>query len=304
MKHIIMGLIGTVLLGGVLLTADYGLTKVNREVYEEAMALRTQISGLGFEAFEVNDYPVAFYDGEKDYVIKADGEDYSITERKAELNFIAATAYPVEGQYEIHTPTVEKMSSLIGMVGAPEGAEYGKEEHIITLWHEAFHCYQLTNYLSKVEAFCESDVEESSITEFVDANEQVVELFKQQAVILENAVKCEEVDKIREYIVQYNKLEQKRNLLLEEEIIKLERYYTTIEGSACYVEAEVCRILEPGRMETDYIDAIGEYAKGTAKYYKVGMAQCMILDKIAPQWKAGYDFSKAPIECIYEFLGI
>lgn len=302
MKRIVMGILGVILLIGVLITAEYGLSKENIEVYEEAIALQTKMDEIGFEGFHIADYPMAFYDGEKDYVLTREGTGYSITKRKALVDFIAATAYPVDGHFEVHTPTVEKMSSLVGIFGALEGAEYGKNEHIITLWHEAFHCYQLTNYLTNIEAFCTTAVEESKIAETVDVHEQAVELYKQQTTLLEEAVKCEEIDKIREYIVQYKELEDKRNRLFEEEIINLEKYYTTVEGSACYVEAKVCEVLEPERFEADYVNTISDYANGTAKYYKVGMAQCMILDRIAPGWKEKYDFSKVPMELIYEIL--
>ena len=302
MKRIIMGILGVILLAGVLITAEYGLSKENIEVYEDAIALQTELKGIGFDGFDIEDYPMAFYDGEKDYVLTREGAEYTITKRKALVDFIAATAYPVEDGFEIHTPTVEKMSSLVGILGALEGAEYGKNEHIVTLWHEAFHCYQLTNYMANIEAFCETAVEESKIAQTVDVNEQAVELYKQQTTLLEKAVKSEEIDKIKEYIVQYKELEDKRNQLLEGEIINLERYYTTVEGSACYVEAKVCKVLEPERFETDYVNAISDYANGTAKYYKVGMAQCMILDRIAPGWKEKYDFSKVPMELIYEIL--
>lgn len=304
MKRIIMGILGVILLTGVLITAEYGLSKENIEVYEEAIALQTELKGIGFDGFDIEDYPMAFYDGEKDYVLTREGTGFTITKRKALVDFIVATAYPVDGQFEVHTPTVEKMSSLVGIFGALEGAEYGKNEHIVTLWHEAFHCYQLTNYMPNIEAFCETAVEESKIAQTVDVNEQAVELYKQQTTLLEKAVKSEEIDKIKEYIVQYKELEDKRNQLLEGEIINLERYYTTVEGSACYVEAKVCKVLEPERFEADYVNTISEYVGGTAKYYKVGMAQCMILDRIAPGWKEKYDFSKVPMELIYEILGI
>lgn len=304
MKRIIMGILGVILLTGVLITAEYGLSKENIEVYEEAIALQTELKGIGFEGFDIADYPMAFYDGEKDYVLTREGSEYTITKRKALVDFIAATAYPVEDGFEIHTPTVEKMSSLVGIFGALEGAEYGKNEHIVTLWHEAFHCYQLTNYMTNIEALCETAVEESKIAETVDVHEQAVEIYKQQVALLEEAVKCDEIDRIREYIVQYKELEAQRNLLFEEEIINLEKYYTTVEGSACYIEANVCNVLEPERFEADYVNTISEYANGTAKYYKAGMAQCMILDRIAPGWKDGYDFSKVPIELIYEVLGL
>ena len=60
----------------------------------------------------------------------------------------------------------------------------------------------------------------------------------------------------------------------------------------------------PEGFETNYIDAIGEYGGGSGKYYKQGMAMCMILDTIDPEWKQSYDFSEPLINLIYAELEI
>ena len=303
MKRILTGLIGIVIVVGVVVTGSYGLSQENIEIYESAMALQNKMDEIGFDGFTFTDYPLAFYDGERDYVITWEGDTYHITKRKALINFIAATAYPVENHYEVHTPTVEKMSSLVGLLGAGDGS-YGKQNHIATLWHEAFHCYQLTNFLSNIEDICPIEVEESVIAEKVDTNEQAVELFRKQAALLEEAVKSDNIDKVRECIVQYKELAAQREALLFEEANYLEDYYTTVEGTACYIEACVWKMQQPEKVTTDYVESISIYGGGTGKYYKIGMAQCMILDKLKPDWKQGYDFSRPVVELIYEELEI
>lgn len=303
MKKIIIGLIGVVIVVGMIVTGSYGLSIENREIYEQAVALQEAVDEIGFEGFTFTDYPLAFYDGEQDYVITREGDTYRVDKRKALINFIAATAYPVDDHYEVHTPTVEQMSSLVGLLGAGEGS-YGSLEHIATLWHEAFHCYQLTNYLSNIEAICTAEAEEGIIAESVDSNEQAVELFKQQAQLLETAVKSDDMDKVRECIVQYKKLAEEREQLLSSQANSLEKYYTTVEGTACYIEACICRIQQSERFITDYVESVSEYGGGSGKYYKIGMAQCLILDKLNPNWKQGYDFSGPVIELIYEELEI
>jgi hypothetical protein len=62
--------------------------------------------------------------------------------------------------------------------------------------------------------------------------------------------------------------------------------------------------LLPDSFKTDYIDTISDYAGGSSKYYKTGMAMCMILDRLNPQWKNGYDFSEPLIDLIYKELEI
>ena len=301
MKRIIaVALIGIVLVAGVIATGRYGLTEENIAIYEKAIALESK-DNFGFEGFNLTDYPVAFYDGDNDYVMVWENGGYEISERSPVINSIAATAYPVDEHYEVLTPTVEKMSSLLGLIG---GGTYGIDEHIATLWHEAFHCWQLTNYLDNIESISLVAVDESIIAENADTNEQAVALFEQQAQLLQSAVETNDIDKIREYIVKYKELEQERKALLSDEVNALEDYYTRVEGTACYIEAQVHKTLLPDCFETNYIQTISGYSGGSAKYYKTGMAMCMILDNISPEWKNGYDFSEPLINLIYEELEI
>ena len=299
-KAIIVILIGAVLVAGVIATGSRGISEDNIAVYEKAVSLESENS-FGFEGFALTDYPVAFYDGDRNYVFTWENGEYTITKRAAALNFIVATAYPVEGHYEVLTPTIEKMSSLLVLMGQEQGG-YGTEEHIATLWHEAFHCFQLTNYKENIEGIC-AEADESLIAEYADKNEAAVTLFRQKAQLLRNAVLCNDIDKIREYIVQYKRLDEERKALLSDEVNALEEYYTRVEGTACYVEACVYEMQLPEGFETNYIDAIGEYG-GSGKYYKQGMAMCMILDTIDPEWKQSYDFSEPLINLIYAELEI
>ena len=300
-KAIIVILIGVALVAGVIATGSKGISDDNIAVYEKAVSLESENS-FGFSGFALSDYPVAFYDGDRNYVFEWKNGEYEITKRAAVLNFIVATAYPVEGHYEVLTPTVEKMSSLLSLMGH-EKNNYGAEEHISTLWHEAFHCFQLTNYKGNIEDIC-AEADESLIAEYADKNEAAVKLFKQKAQLLKKAVMSNDIDKIREYIVQYKKLNEERKALLSDEVNDLEEYYTRIEGSACYVEACVYKMQLPESFESSYIEAISDYGGGSAKYYKSGMAMCMILDTIAPEWKQNYDFSVPLTDLIYAELEI
>lgn len=299
-KEIIIALAGIALAAGVIATGTYGLSEENIEIYEHAVSMN---ENFGFGGFALTDYPVSFYDGDRDYVIEWENGEYSITKRNAVMDFIVATAYPVDGHYEVLTPTVEKMSSLLGLLSRGEG-DYGADDHVATLWHEAFHCYQLTNYLENIERIPLVAVDESLIAEYADKNEKAVSLYKQKSELLEKAAVNDDVDKIRDYIVEYKKLDDERKALLSDEVNSVEDYYIRVEGTACYIEACVSRKLQPDGFESSYIDTVSEYGGGSGKYYKTGMAMCMILDTVNPEWKNSYDFSQPLTELIYTELEI
>ena len=301
MKKLIIILTGIVLAAAVIATGTYGLTQKNIDIYERAAAIDSSVTGC--EDFAVTDYPVAFYDGEYDYVLTWKNGNYNIDRRVPVISFAAATAYPIDGHYEVLAPTVEKMSSLLGIMSMGE-AEYGIEEQVATIWHEAFHCRQLTYYYDNITGICSEDIDESIISEYVDTNTQVVELFTEQSELLEKAVKCEDIDTLRGYMIKYKQLDMQRKALLSKDINELEEYYTIVEGTACYVEACVYRAELPDRFDEEYIDNIGVYRKGSSKYYRSGMAQCMILDKLNAEWKNELDFSEPLKDLIYRELEI
>ncbi|MDE6516624.1 MAG: hypothetical protein K2L18_02080, partial [Acetatifactor sp.] len=70
------------------------------------------------------------------------------------------------------------------------------------------------------------------------------------------------------------------------------------------IEACIYRMLLPGQFDGRYLDSISEYGGGSAKYYRTGMAQCMILDRLNPGWKEGFDLSEPLIDLIYRELGL
>lgn len=303
MKRVIVFiLVGILLVLGVIATGTYGLSEENIKIYKQAVSLEDE-NNFGFDGFAITDYPVSFYDGDNDYVIIWENGEYSVTKRGAVMDFIVATAYPVDEHYEVLTPTVEKMSSLLGLLSMGNGS-YGADEHVATLWHEAFHCYQLTNYLENIESISLVAVDESIIAENADKNEQAVRLFEQQSELLKKAVITDDIYKIREYIVEYKKLDEERKTLLSDEVNSLEDYYTKVEGTACYIEACVYKTLLPDSFDSNYIDNISTYGGGSGKYYKTGMAMCMILDTINPEWKDSYDFLEPLINLIYKELEI
>ncbi|MBQ8568575.1 MAG: hypothetical protein IJ446_05085 [Oscillospiraceae bacterium] len=300
-KKIIFGAVGIGLAASVIATGTYGLPEEDKDIYNKAAAISAGSDNFGFKDFSIENYPVAFYDGEYDYVVTQENGTENITKRKPVLNSIAATAYPVDEHYEVLTPTLEKMSSVLGVLTASE--EYGERDHITTLWHEAFHCWQLTNYYDNIINIC-GGTDEKLVADKIDTNERAAALFQEQSELLEQAVGASDIDKMREYIVKYNQLEQERNALLSEELTDLENYYEIVEGSACYIEMLVYTMQDPENTERDYISEISGYSDGTGKYYKTGMAQCIILDKLNIEWKDTYDFSRPFIDLINEELDI
>lgn len=303
MKRIVCAVIvGAVLLAGFFATGTYGLSAANIEVYAAAVGLEKQDGNFGFSDFRLTDYPVAFYDGDNDYRLTADNGELRITKRSPVINSIVATAYEVDGKLEVLSPTIEKMSSLMSLVDTGM-TEYTPERHAVVLWHEAFHCYQITNYSGFIEKIC-TDVSEQTIVEQADGNARAVELLKHQTQLLEMSVKTDSIDKIRENMLKYKQTDEERAALLSEHAAATEEYYTTVEGTACYVEALAFRELFPESFDAEYIDAISLYRNGSSKYYSIGMAQCMILEKLAPERLDGYTFSEPLIDMIYEELGI
>lgn len=301
MKKLIIVLTGIVLATAVIATGKPSLTHENLDIYERAVAIDGSVTG--FANFSLTDYPVAFYDGEYDYVLTWENDAYRIDRRTPVINSVAATAYPVEDHYEVLAPTVEKMSSVLGIISMGE-AKYNTEEQVSTIWHDAFHCWQFTNFEDNIDKIYSGIIDENTISQSVDANTQAAEMLADQLTILKETIKCEDVDKMRENIVKYKQLDTQRKELLTENITQLEDYYTIVEGTAFYVESCIYRSELPNKYMSVYIDDIDEYKGGAAKYYHMGMAQCMILDKLNSEWKTNYRFSESLMEMIYEELEI
>ncbi|MCM1179642.1 MAG: hypothetical protein NC347_05250 [Clostridium sp.] len=313
-KRIAVLLLGIVLTAGVVLTGNYGLSDADKMCYERAVKLQEKINEIGFQEFALADYPVAFCDGKRDYVVTPSEPSYRIEKRKPVLDTFVATAYEVNGHYEVIVPTKEMMSELMDVVGIAVNGEaqsgYHEEQQIAAIWHEAFHCWQLSRFEENISAFTgghsfdEEGYGEELIVKACDGNSEAAALYGEGARLLKEAAEQEDKEEIKTLMSQYKDIWEKRNALLDETVQGLENYYTSVEGSACYVEAMVCREIDGERFEEDYMDSIDFYVNGSSKYYHSGMAQCMILDRLDSTWKAGYDFSRPLIHVIYEKLGL
>ena len=299
----ISAVIGLTLAGGTALTAPDGITDADRNCYAAACALQESADAMGFQGFRLTDYPVVFNDGRHDFVLKPDG---STEKRTPVIASLAATAYENDGRFEVIVPT----KSSMGILSAIMGGEWSESDQAATIWHEAFHCWQLTNYREQIEAltaghtFSKDDFSEKLINEEYSADEKAKQLFTEQLELLSEAAKEQNIDNIREDMVKYKELDSARRELLSQDAQILENYYTIVEGTAFYVEMQMIRVQSEARFEKEYAGRLTAYAEGSSKYYALGGAACLLLDRIDAGWKTDYDFSVPPDGLIYKKLGV
>lgn len=159
MKKIMYLAVGVVLCIATIVTGSYGLSERNIEIYIRALEMVEEMEESTFPGYQLSQFPVAFYDGDHDYVVTGSGEGYQIEKRKPVLDAFVGTAFWVDDHYEVLMPTVEKFNKMFDLLNTAQSASgevmgensfdevnYGDEEHIATMYHEGFHAYQMTNY--------------------------------------------------------------------------------------------------------------------------------------------------------------
>lgn len=303
---IITAAIGIGILCGAIFTKPSGLTDEDRTCYEKALSLQSAADNIGFKNFYLTDYPVAICDGKNDYVITSNGESFDVTKRLPAIETLAGTIYRVDEHYEVIVPSRSLIKNLVGIMGEA----WNDDKQAATIWHEAFHCWQMNNYEDTITAiigtntFEDDNFGEQLINNQYTASPHTKDLFCQQLDLLSNCINEQSIDNIKAYIVKYKQLDEKRSALLSEETLLLEKYYTRVEGTASYVEACICKEQDSVRYKSDYLNNIDTYSEGSVKYYTLGRSQCLLLDKLDPSWKTEYDFSEDLIDLIYEKLGV
>lgn len=297
---------GAVLSAGALLTAPNGPSEEDISCYNSAMSLQSEADEIGFANFDLTDYPIAFCDGKHDYLLTSHGSGFETKKRAPVIETIAATAYENDGAFEVIVPTKDSM----GILAALTGGEWDELQQACTIWHEAFHCHQFTLYFDNITSitngrrFGENDFGEPLINKEYSENARAKELFTEQLTLLSSAANETDIDKIRELIVQYKELDEQRTSLLSEDAVILENYYTMVEGTAFYVEMNICKSQDEGRYNTQYAGRMTDFADGSSKYYTLGAAQCLLFDRIDEDWKESYDFSVPMNDLIYAELGV
>lgn len=167
---IIYAAMGIILAAGSIATAKYGLSEVNRSIYQDALSLDEKMQEFGFEDFSLKTRKVRFYDGDCDYVVQTDAEgSMTIKKEKAILDVFAGTTVEADGQWQVLIPAYEQFSGLFDALGAlgsyeqgmQEGSfafsesDYSESSHAASIWHEAFHAWQAENWTEDVEKLME-----------------------------------------------------------------------------------------------------------------------------------------------------
>lgn len=300
-------IIGAAILAGWIMTGRAGISKKDQEIYASAQKLQPEVDRLGFQNFKLADYPVAMYDGKQDYVFYQ-GE---IKERAPVLETFAGTAYPVEDHFEVIVPTLDKLDSLMSLTGGVEdmisGSGYGEKEQIATIWHETFHAWQMSHYAilgekmepSELTAALESDntgeSEDEILVKAVDQKDDVKKAVEQEMKTLKVLTAEVSIDEVKKGVLEYRKSVGERRKQMPKEAVEAEERCELTEGTAYYVEANVLKMQSKSgqKYQERYLDSMGQFEGGRGKYYRTGMAKCMILDKIDPGWEDRIDFSKS-----------
>ena len=294
--------VGVALLAAYIATGTYWLSEQDKDLYYDALALQETADEIGFDDFKLEDYPVAFYDGKNEYVITSDG---NIEKREPVLDVFVATAFPVDEQWAVFVPTYKRFEPLTVMIMAEKALGADSEEirkaiYISTIWHEAMHAWQSTNYDDNINAW---DIQPDFENTIVDNTPEARALYEQELTLLYQAAYETDMEQLKAIAEAICTIEEKI-----EDILPANAYATAVqteltEGSAQYFESRIFRYL---RGEEDYIDhyveGIDVYNEGRAKYYTLGMAKCLLIDKLDPAWKNNFAFDRSFADMIRDAL--
>ena len=303
--YILYGIIGILLMAGFILTGTYGLSEVNKKAYDSFAAESSYMSKLGFKDFYAADDTVRFFDGEKDYVVKSNGE---ITREKKVLDVLAATAWKVGEEYQILVPVYENMSGFTKMAENVEmitssgendnqtsksafsgesdsqtsKATFSEEFYVAAICHEAFHVWQFNHFEEQINrelGEIKADREEV-ITSEIDSNSEYVNSIEQEVKLLFEAYYETDMKKKLKLVGLAMEEEDKRRSTMNENSRRVEYYIENLEGSAQYVEAMVYKDLTSQKEFEDYYLEEFTYVNGSYKYYTIGLMKCLILDQM------------------------
>lgn len=301
LPRMLYGLAGLVLLAAYLLTGTYGLSPQNKQSYALALQMQDTADTLHFKNFHLADFPVAFYDGEQEYVFF----ENQIHTREPVYAMLVASIYEAgPGKYEVIVPILEDMGRVVEFASrmqftADHVPGYDEKTHATVLWHEAFHAWQFTHFKENIEAPMQAvqDKEEIASDEYIrqemDDQPQAKELFEQEIQLLLQAAGSQDPQIRRTLLKQYWDLRDSRHQLLSPQMRQLESFFEQVEGSAQYVESMIYLAFKgQDAYNSKYIQPAGQYHNGTAKYYNSGMLKCLLLDAICPGWQASYQWDQ------------
>lgn len=306
--------IGMLLTVSVLATGNYGLSKTDHEIYDMAMDLQENMQTKGFKGFVLEDKKVRFFDGTKDYVVfKGD-----INKEEAAFDTFVGTTSKIDGDYQVILPTYDNFSNMFSLLGAAQSVADGSMQfseetysihaHVATLWHEAFHAWQLTNWEEEISAqaatagITEKDDMQEIIVNNIDSKDELVVLFSGEMELLEKAYETANPGEKKALTAKALETAKKRKSLLSKRECYAEQYFEMLEGTACYIEAQAYRLLEGEEVWRQIYLGEFVYCNGTGKYYKMGMYKCLLLDQLSPEWKTDFSVTDSLDDYLYHAI--
>lgn len=303
--------VGVLLTVSVVATGEYGLSKTDREIYNTAVSLQEKMQENGFAGFGVEDKKIRFFNGMVDYVVFKD----AVTKEEAAFDTFVGTTSKVNGEYQVILPTYENFADMFSLLGAAQSMaegemqfseeNYSTNAHVATLWHEAFHAWQFTNWekqiLAQAEAagMTENENMQEIIGKDIDAREELVVSFSSEMELLADAYEATDLEEKKALTVQALEVAKERKNFLSEKDIYAEQYFEVIEGTARYIEAQAYRLLEGEEAWRQmYLDEF-VFSNGTGKYYEMGMYKCLLLDQLAPDWKTDFSVTESLDDDLY-----
>ena len=289
--YLIYFLVGAGLVISGFATTERGLKENNREVLYKVADDYKELGDLGFVGFDPLDYRIAFSDGKKDTLVRYDDGKCDYEKRDSVYDGLAASIYEDGNEFEVVVPEYDTWITIETIENEPLS---------VVIWHEGFHAYQNT-YHKLLDKVSGEILSETELAEIVDTDNELKRLYSKELEVLSRINSEENHGDAEEIAVEYCKIATQRRELLSDQAFSSEKYFEMAEGTAYYVESKAIQY-ENGRdsYEKKYLDTAGEYAYGNAKYYRHGMLECMLLDKLDPDWKASYSFDKPLCDLIEE----
>lgn len=305
---------GVVLAISVITTGNYGLSKTDQEIYSTAMDLQEKMQTNGFVDFVLEDKKIRFFDGTIDYVVF----EGNVKKEDAAFDTFVGTTSKIDGEYQVILPTYDNFSNMFSLLGAAQSLSdgnmqfseetYNTHAHVATLWHEAFHAWQLTNWEEEIFAqaadagITEKDDIQEIIVNDIDSRDELVVLFSSEMKLLEDAYKTANLEEKKALTTKALEIAKPRKNLLSKKECYAEHYFEMLEGSARYIEAQAYRLLEGDKEWGQIYLREFVYSNGTEKYYEMGMYKCLLLDQLAPEWKNDFSVTEALDDYLYEAI--
>ena len=303
--------VGIIFAAGSIVTGEYGLSEVSREIYRTAVSLDKDMQKLDFPGFSLADYKVRFYNGNCDYVVEAGQE--KAKKEDAVMDTFVGTSMEVDGEYQVLLPAYEKFSDMFDMLnavdtvshGAGDGTisftkgSYSENAHAAVMWHEAFHVWQMEKWEKEIDelieqAYAQNDAETEDIEEIIvkeaDTKPEAVSAFEEEIRLLKEAYHAPDNEK-KEWVKKALEVSENRKKQLSDSASAMEFYFENLEGSAMYVEGQAYRFLEGDAAWEEHYMGEFQYENGRGKYYHLGMLKCVLLDEMMEGWQKKFNMN-------------